>query len=206
MMEFCNLVEQLKAHYTEDMTIAKNGAILLSPRKSIPIAKHIIFAPMDKPTMEYLLESYKLPFPKDLLEIYKTANGMKLFLKRVVYHSNISEETHFFCDAGLSIYGIPLSLRIPDRPEPFNISIEDLNRLPGTPNNYLKFGSFVLRQGELKKEYDLFVDVECGKTCTVPRTGETAVIQETWESIDSCLCDLYHRLAEQDAGEEASEE
>lgn len=33
-----------------------------------------------------------------------------------------------------------------------------------------------------------------------------AVIQETWESIDNCLCDLYHRLAEQDAGEEASEE
>ena len=144
--------------------------------------------------MEYLIQSYIPTFPNELLKIYQVANGMNLFQQN---QSFICKGKHYYlCNVQLSVYGVPFALPTINRPEPFNISVEDLSRLPGTPANFLKFGSYItLQEQSVIGEFDLFVDVECGKAYTIPREGTEAVIQETWESVDQCLCDLFWRIS-----------
>lgn len=197
-MEFCNIIRGLTVQYENNCTVAENGTIFLAPRqpqdKAAPIAKHIVFAPMTEKAMEYLIQSYIPTFPNELLKIYQVANGMNLFQQNRSFICKGKQ--YYLCNVQLSVYGVPFALPTINRPEPFNISVEDLSRLPGTPANFLKFGSYItLQEQSVIGEFDTFVDVECGKAYTIPREGTEAVIQETWESVDQCLCDLFWRIS-----------
>lgn len=204
-MEFCNIINELKAKYKNNCTTTKNGALLLAPKdpqdETSPSAKHIIYAPMTEKTMDYLVQSYVRTFPSELLKIYQVANGMDLFQKSRPFVCK--KKLYYLCVVQLAIYGVPYWRPTLECPEPYNISLEDLSRLPGTPDNLLKFGSYsVMREQKVVGEFDLFTDVECGKTYAIPREGKKAVIQETWESVDQCLCDLVRRISSHEMEDE----
>ncbi len=127
----------------------------------------------------------------ELLQLYRKANGLGLFCVL----RKLSGLDYFIPCRQLNIFGIPLTFTR-DRLEPYNISIEDLSRLPGTPKNWLKFGVYnELRDGALLNEYDLFVNVEDYSTYSSPREGKQMRIVKKWNSIDACLCDLFEQLS-----------
>lgn len=154
-----------------------------------PLARHIIFNPMPKSVMESMIDHYKLTFPKQLLTIYSAMNGATFFWK-VIF---LGREKIRIPINQLSIYGIPLTY---DRQhlEPFNISIEDLNRPKGTPDTWLKFGSFY-RPDDMSDRFDLFVDVETEEVFAVKHgVNEDCSVTETWKTVDDCLCCVFDLL------------
>lgn len=176
----CKIVDQAFLYETYDQTP--------------PLAKHVIFAPMPPEVMQSMIDSYKLSFPKELLTIYKVMNGADFFWTvHIIGEKKMRIPVNF-----LSIYGIPLTY---DRKhiEPFNISIEDLDRPKGTPTNWLKFGSFHMpeeshrTEGHIKGS-DLFVDVDNGEVFATEKRATESCIMANWSSIDECLCSIFERL------------
>ena len=85
-----------------------------------------------------------------------------------------------------------------DTIEPYNISVEDLDRPGNAPDNWLKIGSY-RDFGQIKMvEYDLFADVDRACVYSLVRKSESSLPVQTWNSIDDCLCGLfdviYHRI------------
>ena len=102
-----------------------------------PLAVHYIFAPMTQKLMDHLIDSYTLRFPQELMTIYSHLNGCALFWDTVyVEKFGISVP---FCK--FAIFGVPFGEN-QNTIEPWNISIEDLNRPKNTPATWLKFGMF----------------------------------------------------------------
>ena len=192
-MRILNYLEDLKIEYKSRTCFTDNQVCLLGPDKEKPlVAEHTIFPPMSDELIQHLRDSYKRTIPSELIDFYRTANGIDLFLVR----RKLSGLDILIPCRQLSVYGIPLTFSR-DRLEPYNISIEDLSRLPGTPENWLKFGSFCqITDGNVQGEYDLFVDVDSNGTYLCPRTEEKMWVVRNWDSIDECLCDLFMLLHE----------
>lgn len=191
-MKFIDKVCKLKAGYDESRCERRDKTILygLSP-KVPPIADHIIHDPMPDDVMKNMVENYMLEFPAQLLEIYREMNGASLFCDAEdrAFRKNIVRIPIF----RFSIYGTPLTY---DRKhmEPFNISIEDLNRPEGTPKHWLKFGSY----SEPKSKYecvDLFADTTSGEVFALENRSPKCEILESWNSIDDCLCAVFDLLS-----------
>ena len=189
-MQIIDKLKNLQYLYKHDTDVQKNGTKLvgLNPQTP-PLAKHYIFAPMDPSVRKHLIESYKLDLPEELLELYQFANGFDLFWKCVL----IGKRGFRIPRAQLCIYGVPGTMRDPQQIEPFNISVEDLNRPEMTPDTWLKFGSYQIIPdfGNPSDEYAIFVDTYSHEVHAVKRANNKCESEQVWPSIDACLCDLF---------------
>ncbi len=188
-MRFLTFLSQLINQYGDSYAYTENKVLLLNPQEPPQIADHFIYSPMPEPVMQHLIQSYRRPFPDNLLELYAFTNGLDLF--RTL--RSITEEISLPASR-LSVYGVPI---FTDRKhlEPLNISLEDLNRFPDTPNNWLKFGCFRdIRHGKQINEYDLYVDTDKYNAYQVERLGMVLSIAGVWNSIDDCLCNLFEGI------------
>lgn len=188
-MIFLNKINRFSVSYGESACDFRDNAYLYGVYADTPpLAKHIVFHPMPRDVMQNMVDSYKHSFPSALLEIYHVMNGADLFWTvRLIGKKGI--RIPMSC---LSIYGIPLTYDR-KRIEPFNISIEDLNRPNGIPIKWLKFGSFCYPDN-VSGRLDLYVDTETLCAYAVKHESEECIISHTWENIDRCLCYLYDEL------------
>ena len=188
-MIFFEKINKLKSLYDKDACGLYDDVPLYGIyAETPPLAKHIVFPPMPDDVMQNMVNAYKHPFPTELLQIYHVMNGADLFWTvRLIGKKGI--RVPLSC---LSIYGIPLTYDR-KRIEPFNISIEDLNRPKGTPMNWLKFGSFCHPEN-LSSRLDLFVDTEILRVYAVKHDSEECSVTCAWDNIDQCLCYLYDKL------------
>ena len=136
---------------------------------------------------KHLIESYKRTIPEQLLKLYDAANGCNLFWRCM----ELAGGKFKIPVAQLSVYGVPAGPNMVNAIEPYNISVEDLDRPTVAPENWLKFGSYRDFSRDDLSEYDLFADVDNGKVHSVVRKSEKCSIEHTWESIDDCLCELF---------------
>ena len=150
-----------------------------------PLAKHIIFAPMPDGIKQNLINSYKQTIPPELLKLYEAMNGANLFWTARLVGKNNTRIPYCY----LSIYGVPLTWNR-EHIEPFNISIEDLNRPKGTPNTWLKFGSYYGCEIPTNR-LDLFVDTSTNAVFAVEHSYAECCVSKTWDTIDDCLCYLF---------------
>ena len=154
------------------------------------MANHYIYAPMSSATKKHLIESYKRTIPEQLLKIYAVANGCNLF-----WHCmEIGRKKFKIPMAQLSVYGVPGGPNTADTIEPYNISVEDLDRPADTSDTWLKIGSYRDFYSTKPVEYELFADVESGEVYSVIRSVPKCNIQQTWSSIDDCLCELFDTI------------
>ena len=188
-MRFIHEINKLKESYDSQVCGIRDNAFLLGKfKKTPPLAEHMVFFPMPHKVKEHLVTSYKRAFPRELLELYDTMNGANLF-----WSSLFIEKAGIYIPIRyLSIYGVPLTY---DRMhiEPFNISIEDLNRPQLTPSNWLKFGDYSTPSSG-NTRWDLFVDVDSGCVFSVEHGIKDCTVSENWNSIDESLCDIYDLL------------
>lgn len=185
-MRFLEKLSILCMSFDESVCSQRDQAILYGVyEQKPPLAKHIVFNPAPEKAVETLKSNYKRTIPKQLLDLYKSINGVSLFWT-IRY---IGEKQFRLPINLLTIYGIPLSY---DRKhlEPFNISIEDLNRPNGTPQGWLKFGSFRYPE-DLSRIADLFVDTETGEVYSMMHGALEFDVVETWSTIDNCLCHVF---------------
>lgn len=186
-MSFLEILVNLKSSYGENLTYTDNGVCLLGPCQLPKIADHFIFAPMPDELVQYLVQSYRYSVPDDLLTLYTAANGMELFRTMCSIPGGFKLPT-----SKLSIFGVP-SLVDRQHLEPYNISIEDLSRLPNTPEKWLKFGNRCRMDGEIViQEYDLYVDTDSCMAYQSERSGASLQIMAEWKSIDECLCSVFY--------------
>lgn len=192
-MNFLEKLISLQEKYTNDIEIQKNGTKLVGlSRQAPPLARHYIYAPMQPGVRSHLIESYRRNFPEELLCVYEVANGFNLFWT----YLELGPRRIKIPRAQLSVYGVPNGTSTERSLEPFNISIEDLGRPNGIPDNWLKFGSYQIISNlrEWSAEYALFVDVDNGTVYAVDRNEKTCRIEQSWASIDACLCELFDML------------
>lgn len=189
-MNFLDRIESLQHTYRADECGVQDNASLYgiyNPKP--PLATHIVFNPMPQETMQNLVNNYKLNFPKELLVLYHVMNGADLFWTvRLVGKKKTRIPICCF-----SIYGVPLTY---DRKhiEPYNISVEDLNRPRKTPESWLKFGSYY-RPENMIDRLDLFIDTNQATVFAVEHEREECSVVASWNSIDSCLCSVFDLLA-----------
>ena len=188
-MSFIDRIQALKQSYSAVACARRDHAFLLGTfAKTPPLARHIVFAPMPEAAKADLLRSYKRAFPADLLEIYSYMNGADLFWARhCIPKAKIEIPVKH-----LTVFGVPLSA---DREhlEPYNISVEDLNRPQDTPEAWLKFGSYALPHApELR--WDLFVDTDSGAVNAVESRIRECAVHKSWESIDRSLSELFDEI------------
>ena len=190
-------LEKLKAvlgAYDNHVCEVKDGAFLYGVHNPAPpLATHIVFAPMPKEVMQNLIASYRLIVPVELLTLYSVMNGANLFWK-VRLMGDKKTRIPYNC---FSIYGVPLTWDR-KRIEPFNLSVEDLNRPNGTPNSWLKFGSYYVPENETNK-LDLYVDTETSAVFAVEHNNDECCVVSAWTSIDDCLCFIVDLLSTQKA-------
>lgn len=189
-MIFIERIRILNDMFSEDYKKKEEGLTLYGLYdKQPPIARHIIYSPMSPILMKELVKNYKREFPDELLNVFKNMNGADMFWSvRVVGKNKTRIPCNFF-----TIFGVPLTN---DRKhlEPFNISIEDLERPDGTPNSWLKFG-FYNHPEDISMRRDLYVDTEGMGVFSVEHSSERCVIKDKWDTIDCCLCDIWDILS-----------
>ena len=185
-MKFLLLLEKLRKEYETSTQLTENGVALLGAQNSPPLlAEHYVYPPMTERVIQHLINSYKRTIPKELLTLYRAANGMDLFWVNGYFSNGYNFP---FCK--LSIYGIPVGMFL----QPYDISVEDLSRPDGTPDHYLKFGSYkTVEDSTCTAQYQLFVDTETSTVCSSNRKSKEYIEEEHWDSIDACLCDLFSR-------------
>ena len=188
-MRFVEKLAELES--VNPVKVQKNGTKLVGiPEQNPPLAKHYIYTPMSGELKKHLTDSYKRTIPEQLLKLYDTANGCNLFLRCM----ELAGGKFRIPVAQLSVYGVPAGPNTVNTIEPHNISIEDLDRPALTPNHWLKFGSY-RDFGQAKMiEFDLFVDVDCGVVYSLIRKSETCLPEQTWNSMDACLCQLFDAM------------
>ena len=178
------LVEQFP---DEQCQLQENVALYGLQNAPPPLAKHLIFSPMSDALINHLFDSYRGTIPRELETLYRGMNGADLF-----WFARYNKVLKFpLAFSRLSIYGIPLSSR--QKIEPFNISVEDLNRPKGTPQEWIKFASYLKTEYETTK-LDLFVDSKTSKVFALERDAASFEIRESWDSIDQCLCSILDSL------------
>lgn len=185
-LNFLEILADLKSSYGEHLTYTDNGVCLLGSCQPPKIADHFIFAPMTDELVQCLVQSYRYKVPNDLLTLYTAANGMELFRTMCSIPGGFKLPT-----SKLSIFGVP---PLADRQhlEPYNISIEDLSRLPDTPRKWLKFGNRCTMDGEIViQEYDLYVDTDSGMAYQSERSSARLQVVAEWQSVDECLCSVF---------------
>lgn len=188
-MRFLEKLKELQISYPVKLQV--NGTKLVGiPEQIPPLAHHYIYAPMSLSLKQLLLDSYKRTIPDELLKIYEMANGCNLFWRCVEFGGGKFKIPM----AQLSVYGVPGGPNTADTMEPYNISVEDLDRPAETPENWLKIGCYRDFCQSKPEEYDLFADVDNGTVHSVVRKIEKCRIEQTWESIDNCLCNLFDTI------------
>lgn len=187
-MIFVEKINCIKEKYSQSQSTQGCAELYNLYDSAPPLAKHIIYSPMNKNITEHLVMSYKLTIPKELLSIYQAMNGADLFWTTwEVPKTNIKIPVCCF-----SIYGIPIE-NSRKYPEPFNISVEDLNRAPDTPSYWLKFGSYC-QPDNISYKFDLFVDTKSGDVYATEHNVSKCTILQVWNSIDNCLCSIFDML------------
>lgn len=183
-MEFLDRIR----HFSGETALDKYAALYGCEQPTVRTAMHIVFHPMPAEMAVHLEESYKQPFPQELLALYRHMNGAELF-RTLLPIGNTGITVPFSC---FSVYGVPWDT---DRKHvyPFNLSIEDLNRVPGTPHGWLKFGAFSMPD-DLNFRMDLFFDPENRNVHSIVHNAPSFQILETWQTLDICLCSIFDRL------------
>ena len=184
-MIFVEKICHLKEKYSQSQSVQGYAELYNLYDSAPPLAEHIIYAPMSKNIAEHLITSYKLTIPKELLSVYQAMNGADLFWTAwEVPKTNIRIPVCCF-----SIYGIPIE-NSREYPEPFNISVEDLNRPSNTPSHWLKFGSYC-QSDNISCKFDLFVDTELDTVHATEHNASKCTVLQDWNSIDHCLCSIF---------------
>ena len=192
-MRFLDKLNELQS--SQPVKMQTNGTKLVGiPDRQPPLANHYIYAPMSPALKKHLMESYRRTIPEQLLKLYDAANGCNLFWRCM----ELAGGKFKIPVAQLSVYGVPGGPDTVDTIEPYNISVEDLDRPGNAPDNWLKIGSY-RDVGQIKMvEYDLFADVDRACVYSLVRKSESSLPVQTWNSIDDCLCGLfdviYHRI------------
>ncbi len=188
-MKFLSKIEDLNNKYCIGSCGIKDRALLYDICDDTPpLAKHIVFLPMPERVMQELVKNYKKTFPRELLVLFKTMNGADLFWSvRRVGKKGIRISRSCF-----SIYGVPLT---DDREhiEPYNISIEDLDRPYSIPESWLKFGHYYGPDNKYIR-LDLYVDTDGTGVYAIEHENNECNIGKTWATIDTCLCDVFDLL------------
>ena len=188
-MRFVEKLTELQR--SNSVKVQANGTKLVGiPEQTPPLANHYIYAPMFSNLRKHLIESYQRTIPGQLLEIYEAANGCNLFWRCM----EIGRKKFKIPVAQLSVFGVPGGTNTVDTIEPYNISVEDLNRPANTPVTWLKIGSYRDFSDTQPVEYDLFTDVETGKVYSVIRNFSVCRTEHMWDSIDECLCTLFDTI------------
>ncbi len=170
--------------YTE-----KNAVFIDVPPDNCFRARHIVFKPMSKGLIDHLIESYKGTIPESLLMLYRTMNGALLFrTMRYIEAANL-----YIPVCNFSVYGIPLG-EPKGAIEPFNISIEDLNRPYGIPDHWLKFGSYYMPDS-FSCKCDLYIDTYTFTVHGIDHDSCECIDLYQWQSLDECLCDIFDLLS-----------
>ena len=142
-MEFFKILEALKEQYKDDMTIRKNGTILLMPG-AVPRARHMLFKPLDdKLINEFLVSQYAHKFPQTYIEFLRYSNGANLCTIKL-WHT-IKKKRIPTAGGLFTIFGLPRTQpygRLPEMEEPFDMRIEDLGRHDDIPSDWLKCGTY----------------------------------------------------------------
>ncbi len=189
-MIFLKKLQEYLVQFSNSIEQQENCTLYGTFEKTPPLAKHIVFTAMSEEMIQHLTDSYNRTVPAELLTLYRSMNGCDLFWESYFYEKhNFSLPMHRF-----SIHGIPLTFR--ERIEPCNISIEDLNRPKGTPQNWLKFGSFYKPHVDFNTRYDLFADTDTNVVYAVEHGIEKCIVSEQWDTIDTCLCAVFDLLVE----------
>lgn len=181
-MIFLEKVAALAATYpSEKCKVVDNAILYGTSENSSEYSDHIIYNPMPEKIIEYLVNSYRRKIPEQLLVIYRAMNGGDMFwVKRYIKKVN-----RYIPFCPFSIYGVPL-VDARERNEPFNISIEDLNRHHDTPNSWLKFGAYYEPKC-FSKRRDLYVDTNTTVVYAVDHDSSDCTVLKEWLSIDDCL-------------------
>lgn len=188
-MKFLDKVDVLTSKFPSNAYERRGNALLCelcNPQP--PLATHIIFAPMTEKIIAHLVDSYKRAIPEDLLTLYRSMNGSDLFwttryIKEVNLHIPLCR---------FSIYGVPFGTTR-NSIEPFNISLEDLNRPNGTPDNWLKIGAYY-KPEDLSYRLDLYADTDTSYVYAVGHDNPSCCVVEKWDTIDQCLCAIFDLL------------
>lgn len=186
-MNFFNLLNEL----TENNVIKKqkNGTLLIDLVDSPPpLAQHYIYAPIDSKAKHTIVEQFKQQFPVVLLELYEFCNGFDMFWDKK--ELSVRKKTIDIPFSRFICFGIPSSSnRDPEKLQPIDIRLEDLDRPDNIPNNYLKFGSYSLpRQNDM----DLWICIESYEVFATP--SNSSVIIASWKTLDDCLCSIFNTL------------
>ena len=186
-MDFFYLIDVLKEECKNNTIIRDNETLLLNPNK-IPKAQHILYKPLSVELIdEYLVKVYSNTFPPQYIEFHKYSNGIELFMFKILIGK------FEFAGSNLTLYGLPRTKpfdRPADMEEPFDIRVEDLRRHDGIPNTWLKVGTYRLEY-ELGGEADIYIDCDSQRVFATKR--DKCSVEEQWDSLDICLCDLFHR-------------
>lgn len=193
-MKFVEKIKKLCDSYDLKQCGKKDRARLYGVYENTPpLAEHIVFEPMPTHIMQRMVDNYKLDFPKELLELFKNMNGAEFFWT-IKY---MGAKKIRIPVSKLTIYGIPITNER-EHLEPFNISVEDLGRPKGTPEEWLKFGSYY-RPERLSERLDLFANTKNGKVYAIEHDRENCCVEQEWDSIDECLCGIFDLLIEKES-------
>lgn len=152
--------------------------------------RHIVFQPMTEETVNNLVASYRGPFPKDLLHLYRHMNGFALFWTTIsLSRANIVIPYCLF-----SLYGVPPEPRRYTY-QPYNIRIEDLAKPNHSPDSWLKFGSYHPPY-DIEQFLELYIDTDTQQVYSVDKANPECCILQQWDSLDDCLCSVFDQLAE----------
>lgn len=185
-MEFWEKISALQGLYPQERCRKQENACCLGVAKTPPpLADHILYAPMPEAMIGQLVGAYRRQFPQALLTLYRRMNGCDLFWTT----RPIGKTKRRLPVCMFSVYGVPWS-NSRDQAEPFNISLEDLNRPQDAPESWLKFGRYCLPK-DLSVRYDLFLDTETGKAYAVENGTASCTVRSCWESLDACLCAVF---------------
>ncbi len=187
-MKIIKYLEQLKEEHKNNITIRKNGTLLLAPGK-IPKSRFMLFAPLsDEIIQKFVVDNYKGMFPEELIEFYKYSNGAQLYCVKKNF-SKCSIASTMLC-----VFGLPMTQpygRLQDMEEPFDIRIEDLSRPDELPNSWLKLGTYY-KPDVSRRRRDIYIDTITKKVYSCYDREKS--IEEKWNSLDECLCSIFDSL------------
>ena len=193
-MKIFEKLDDLKQTYLDDMAVRTNGTVLLG-LDTIPVARHMLFKPLDDNIIEtYLTSQYANTFPPQYIQFLKYSNGANLFMVKVWHtakREKIATTSGFF-----TIYGLPRTppfARKKDQEEPFDLRTEDSSRHKETPFEWLKCASYT-RNYDIYKRFDLFIDTKTGKVYSCERN--TIDVVESWDTLDDALCAIFDSFPE----------
>lgn len=191
-MKFFKILNALKEEYKENMKVRTNGTILLAPG-SAPVARHMLFDPLDdKLIEEYLASQYSYKFPSMYRYFLKYTNGANLCTVRM-WHT-IKKRRIPTASGLFTIFGLPRTQpfgRPAEMEEPFDVRIEDLRRHKNIPDTWLKCGTYT-RNFDFHSRTDIFIDTTDEKIYACIDNQNSIV--DSWSNLDECFCSVFHHF------------